>query len=88
MTTPLGKNLRRLRKAAGMTQQELAVAAGLNASIVAQIEQGRNTDPRASTLLALARALSTTVDELFREPARPPGGDDDTPPEAPKRRKK
>ena len=68
LMTPIGLNVKRLRTATEMTQQQLAVAAGLSVSIVSQIEQGTNADPRGSTLRALARALKTTVDELLREP--------------------
>lgn len=64
---PIANVLRRLREAAEMTQQQLAVAAGLSVSAVSQIEQGTNTDPRMSTLKALARALGVTVDELTRD---------------------
>ncbi len=82
--TPLGANLHRLRKAAGWTQQDLAVAAGLNTSIVSQIEQGKNQDPRLKTLQALAKALGVTVDALVNPP------DDQAAPEppAPRRRRK
>jgi transcriptional regulator with XRE-family HTH domain len=66
---PIGMNVKRLRVAAGLTQQQVAVAAGLSVSIVAQIEQGTNADPRASTLEALARVLKATVDELLRPAA-------------------
>jgi transcriptional regulator with XRE-family HTH domain len=60
----LRDNLKRLRAAAGMTQQELAVAAGLSVSIVAQLERGVIRDPRMETLRALASALRTTLDAL------------------------
>ena len=66
LMTPIGLNVKRLRAAAGLTQQELAVAAGLSVSIVSQIEQGSNADPRGSTLQALATVLNATVDELLR----------------------
>jgi transcriptional regulator with XRE-family HTH domain len=69
---PIAENVKRLRKAAGMTQQQLAVAAGLAVSHVAQIEQGINADPRGSTLQALARALDTTVDALLAGPSEAP----------------
>jgi transcriptional regulator with XRE-family HTH domain len=67
--TAVGENLKRLRKAAEMTQQQVAMAAGLSISIVSQIEQGSNQDPRGSTLQALALALNTTVDALLRTPS-------------------
>ncbi len=66
--TPIGLNLKRLRIAAGLTQQQLANMAGLSQSIVSQCEQGVNADPRGSTLQALATVLKTTVDELLRVP--------------------
>jgi transcriptional regulator with XRE-family HTH domain len=47
----------------GMTQAELADAAGIDASAVSRYERGV-TEPRAYTLLALAVALGTTTDYL------------------------
>jgi transcriptional regulator with XRE-family HTH domain len=61
---PLKDRLRELRKAADMTQQALATAAGLSVSVVVQIESGKIPDPRLSTLKALARALDVTLNEL------------------------
>ena len=68
LMTPISLNLKRLRAAAGLTQQQVAMAAGLSVSIISQIEQGTNADPRASTLRALAGALNATVDDLLRDP--------------------
>jgi transcriptional regulator with XRE-family HTH domain len=40
-------------------------------SLVTQIEQGRTSDPRLSTLRALAKALGVTLDELAgKQPSR------------------
>jgi len=61
----LAARLKSLRNAAGMTQQQLAVAAGLRMSLITQMEQGSKTDPRMSTLLALARALRVNVEALL-----------------------
>lgn len=60
----IGQNLKRMRAAAGMTQQGLATAAALSVSVVSQIEQGTNRDPRMTTLVALAGALGVSVDVL------------------------
>jgi transcriptional regulator with XRE-family HTH domain len=82
---PIRENVKRLRAAAGLTQQQLATAAGLSVSVVSQIEQGTNEDPRLSTLAALARALGASLDALAvsTEPT-----DTGTPaPAAPKRTK-
>jgi len=51
-------NLKRLREEARMTQQELAVAAGLSQTHVGYLERGQRRDPGVSTVRALARALA------------------------------
>ena len=74
---PLAKRIKQLREAAGMSQQTLAVAAGMSISVVTQLEQGNRSDPRVSTAVALAGALGVTVDDLLaakptEEPAPTP----------------
>jgi transcriptional regulator with XRE-family HTH domain len=74
----LAERVRTYRTAAGLSQQSLAVQAGLSMSLVSQIEQGMNTDPRLSTLTSLARALGVRLSELVGENALPsmtPAGD-------------
>lgn len=63
----IASNVQRLRKAAGMTQQQLAAAAGLSITAVSQIEQGQTPNPRADTIRALARALSCTTDDILND---------------------
>lgn len=53
--SPIGLSLRWARKRAGMTQEELASAAGVPQSTVARIERG-NLLPRTATLMALLHA--------------------------------
>jgi transcriptional regulator with XRE-family HTH domain len=62
---PIGKKLKELREAAGLTQQELAVKAGLSVSNVASIEQRQEGNPRINTVMALASALGVDVAELL-----------------------
>jgi transcriptional regulator with XRE-family HTH domain len=69
---PIKDRLRELRTAAGLTQQDLAVKAGLSMSAVAHLEGGRIPDPRLSTLKALARALGVSLDDLAREESEEP----------------
>jgi transcriptional regulator with XRE-family HTH domain len=56
--------LRRLREAAGLTQSELAVRAGVSRQMVGAVEAGRHL-PRVDAALSLAAALGANVDELF-----------------------
>lgn len=60
----LGSRLKEIRTAAGLTQAELAERAGVSRKTINTVENGVFTP---STLLALelARALGTTVEELF-----------------------
>jgi transcriptional regulator with XRE-family HTH domain len=59
----LGEAVRTLRREAGMSQEELADAAGTDLTQVGGVERGvRN--PSYSTLLRLAGALRTSVGQL------------------------
>jgi transcriptional regulator with XRE-family HTH domain len=58
------QNLKRLRKAAGMTQEQLARRAGLSLGYVQRLEVGRH-DPPVSTLRVLAKALGVKVAKLL-----------------------
>lgn len=74
--------LRRLREAAGFTQEELAHAAGLSVNAVSQLERGLRKRPYPHTVRALAAALGLNDVEharlLATVPKRgatePPGG--------------
>jgi transcriptional regulator with XRE-family HTH domain len=86
----IGQSVKDLRAAVGLTQQELAVKAGLSVSVVSQIEQGTNADPRLSTLAALARALGVNLDQLAggTTPAPEPPGEKPAPKRGGRGRKK
>src|SRR5207302_8215707 len=58
-----GANLRRLRAAAGLTQEELAERAGLTAAGVSALERGHRRRPHPHTVRALARALGVASSE-------------------------
>ena len=60
----LGQTIRRLRRAAKLTQEELAERAGLSANYVGQIERGEK-NPGALALFALARGLGVSPREFF-----------------------
>jgi transcriptional regulator with XRE-family HTH domain len=67
----LSARLKALRTARGLSQQQLADRAGLTKSNVTQLEQGRITDPRLSTLRALAGALEVRIDEVTGDAPMP-----------------
>ncbi|MEV6694992.1 helix-turn-helix domain-containing protein [Micromonospora sp. NPDC051196] len=55
----------------GMTQAMLAGFAGLSQSYVSQVESGRKTVERRSTLVAIAAALQVTVADLLGQGTEP-----------------
>ncbi|MFB4196807.1 helix-turn-helix domain-containing protein [Streptomyces carpaticus] len=63
MTKELGYHVQNQRQLAGMTQEELAHAAGLSPSTVRKLEQGGSV--RMETLHMLARALGTETSALM-----------------------
>lgn len=87
----LGETLRKLRQAAGMTQEELAERAGISARAVSDTERGLRTAVHAHTARRLSAALGLageardTFEALARgRPARePPASPASTLPEVP-----
>jgi transcriptional regulator with XRE-family HTH domain len=75
----MGERLQKLREEAGMSQSQLARAAGLPLTTLRNWEQGRRV-PLLDNALRVAKALGVTVDHLAGE-----GGKNEPP--APKRRK-
>lgn len=73
-----GKNLSRVRRRSGISQEELAVRASLHRTEIGLLERGERL-PRIDTALKLAGALGVSLDELIAgitwEPGRhEPGG--------------
>ena len=60
----LGKRVREMRTVAGMTQEELASAAGIGRVTLVRLESGEQS-PRYETLVAIARALGRPMAELL-----------------------
>jgi len=63
-----GRNIRRLRTAAGLSLADLAAAADVSKTTLHGIEQGEG-NPTLSTLWALATALGVSLGELLEPPA-------------------
>jgi len=66
--------LKELREQSGLSQAELAEAAGMNAFGVAKLEQGVR-EPLWATVQALARALGVEVGEFVVADDPPPAKD-------------
>ncbi len=60
-----GKNLKKLRKAEGLSQEDLANDADIPLSQVGRIERGE-VNTTISTTYVLAKALDVEVYELFK----------------------
>ena len=61
---PYGRHLAALRKAAGLSQQQLASATGVGQSNIAFWERSAKP-PRGEVIPALARALGVSTEELL-----------------------
>jgi transcriptional regulator with XRE-family HTH domain len=68
----LGGILRAARLERGKTQRQVAAEAGVSAGLIGQFETGR-TKPSVATLLAVARVLQLSLDELFADGETPAG---------------
>ena len=62
----LGMNVRRLRNAAGLTQEELAAEVGIDMRYLGGIERGQE-NPSLAVIGELARVLRTTAAALLTE---------------------
>ena len=67
----IGNKLLEIRKRAGLTQMEVAEAAGLSNRTYADIERG-TVNMRTETILQICRALQITPNEILTE-ERPDG---------------
>lgn len=57
--------LREVREASGMKQKTLAEKSGVSRQTISALENGKAKTVMSSTMLSLAAALETTVDEIF-----------------------
>lgn len=61
--------LKEIRENKGMTQAELENKSGISRQTISAIENGRLSDVKSGTLVALAEALETTIDAIFFDKA-------------------
>jgi transcriptional regulator with XRE-family HTH domain len=65
--TLIARNIRRLRVAQALSQEMLAVDAGIDRTYVSRLERALE-NPTVTVLEKLARAFSSNIEELFRAP--------------------
>ncbi|WP_431981520.1 helix-turn-helix domain-containing protein [Streptomyces qinglanensis] len=69
--THIGSRLRKVRKRRGMSQTDLADAAGLSVSLISKVEQGEKRDVRLETAHQLAKALDVPTTRLLTGETQP-----------------
>ncbi len=69
MPTPknsIGKNIKRLRKEQGISQDRLSKLADLSLNTVVTVESGANENPTIDTLTKIANALGVSINDLVQ----------------------
>lgn len=66
---PVGPDLRAARLAAGYTIDDLAYVAGIGSATIKRLEHGGVDKPHRATLVALALALATPLDDAGQDSA-------------------
>lgn len=64
-SSKLGKNLKRIRTAKGITQGDIVRKLGLGRGFVSNIENGK-ANPTLSTITKIAKAIGVSVGELMK----------------------
>lgn len=59
------KLLRTKRKDLKLCQRHIAALTGLTLQTISNLESGKDTNPRLSTLVALSKALNTPIQDLL-----------------------
>ena len=67
----MGFKVKEIREERNMTQEELERKSGISRQTISAIENGKVKpgDVKVGTLMALASALNTTIDQIFFERA-------------------
>ena len=65
------RNLAKLRKQKGWSQEKLAVESGISYNTIIKLERGGIKNPKIETVVKLADALKVSIDELIDRWIRP-----------------
>ena len=61
----MGYKIKEARESKGMTQEKLAEISGVSRGTIIALERGEAKITTTKTLVKLAKALNTTVEEIF-----------------------
>ena len=61
----MGYKIKEKREELRMSQKELSEKSGVNRTTISMLENGKADQVLTGTLVALAKALETTVDKIF-----------------------
>ncbi len=59
------KNLAKIRKEKGWTQEKLAIESGISYNTLIKIERGGIDNPKIETVIKLAKSLNIKIDDLI-----------------------
>jgi len=63
----IGENIKKYRKLAGISQDQLSKKTDMAFHTIAKIEAGSTPDPTITTVAKIAKALDVSVDELLNK---------------------
>lgn len=66
ITKALAKNIKKLRKNKGISQDKLSKLASVTLHTITKIEIGATLDPRIVTVKKIADSLETSIDALLK----------------------
>ena len=61
----LGDNIKRIRKTAGISQQELADMSGVSKAQISRLENGEQSNPQINTIVSIASNLGVSIEEII-----------------------
>ena len=64
--TKIGKNIKKLRQAKGLSQDRLSKLADVSYNSIIKLETGGITNPTIDTLQKIAKALDVSVNDLIK----------------------
>lgn len=65
--SPIAKNIKRLRKKLGISQDKLSKLANVSHNTIIKIESGGTQSPTIGTAQKIAKALGASLDELTKK---------------------